>query len=105
MPGPTGKSLTLDLLSTLRGGSMPIAALVAAGEVFGLGEGSIRVAVTRLLAAGQIERDERGRYRLGPAVAVAGAAALRSSIAGGRQARCDKITGHSRNQCPLTVID
>ncbi len=69
MPGPTGKSLTLDLLSTLRGGSMPIAALVAAGEVFGLGEGSVRVAVTRLVAGGQVERDERGRYRLGPASA------------------------------------
>lgn len=65
MPNPTGKSLALDLLSTLRGGSMPIAALVAAGEVFGLAEGSVRVAVTRLVASGRVERDERGRYRLG----------------------------------------
>jgi len=66
---PTGKSLTLDLLSTLRGGSMPIAALVAASELFNVAEGSLRVAVTRLVAAGQVERDERGRYRLGEAAA------------------------------------
>jgi phenylacetic acid degradation operon negative regulatory protein len=42
-----------------------VAALVAAGELFGLGESSVRVAVTRLLAAGHLERDERGLYRLG----------------------------------------
>lgn len=80
MPDPTGKSLTLDLLSTLRGGSMPIAALVAAGEVFGLAEGSVRVAVTRLVAAGQVERDERGRYRFGLA-----ATAVTRQLAGWRQ--------------------
>ena len=67
MERPTARSLTLDLLSTLRGGSMPIAALVAAAELFGVASGSLRVAVTRLLGAGQIERDGRGRYRLGPA--------------------------------------
>ncbi len=67
MPQPTGKSLTLDLLSTLGGGSMPIAALVAAGELFGIPEGSLRVAVTRLVRSGRVERDERGSYRLGPA--------------------------------------
>lgn len=67
MAQPTGKSLTLDLLSTLGGGSMPIAALVAAGELFGIPEGSLRVAVTRLVTSGRVERDERGSYRLGPA--------------------------------------
>ena len=66
MDRPTAKSLTLDLLSSLRGGSMPIAALVAAAELFGVAGGSVRVAVTRLLAAGQVERGGRGRYRLGP---------------------------------------
>ncbi len=69
MRQPTAKSLTLDLLSTLSGRSLPIAALVAAGELLGLAEGSLRVAVTRLLAAGRIERDERGLYRLGSAAA------------------------------------
>jgi phenylacetic acid degradation operon negative regulatory protein len=62
---PTAKSLTLDLLSTLAGGTMPVSALVKAGELFGIAENSMRVALARLLAAGQIERDERGRYRLG----------------------------------------
>jgi phenylacetic acid degradation operon negative regulatory protein len=64
---PTAKSLTLDLLSTLRGGSLPVSALVAAAELFGIAENSVRVAVARLLAARVIARDERGRYRLGSA--------------------------------------
>ena len=61
---PTAKSLILDLLSTLRRGAMPVAALVAAGELFGIGQNRLRVALARLLAAGQVERDARGRYRL-----------------------------------------
>jgi phenylacetic acid degradation operon negative regulatory protein len=65
MPTPTAKSLILDLLATLRGGSMPVAALVAAGALFEMAESRMRVAVARLLAAGLLERDERGRYRLG----------------------------------------
>ena len=44
---------------------MPVRALVAAGRSFGIAENSIRVALTRLHAAGTVERDERGRYRLG----------------------------------------
>lgn len=46
---------------------MPISALVAAAELFGIAGGSLRVAVTRLLASGRLARDGRGRYRLGPA--------------------------------------
>lgn len=65
MTTPAARSLVLDLLSTLRGGTMPVSALVAAGALFGIAENSVRVAVARLLAAGQVERDERGRYRLG----------------------------------------
>jgi len=61
----TAKSLILDLLSTLKGGSMPVRALVAAGDVFGLEENGVRVALARLLAAGLVERDERGQYRPG----------------------------------------
>ena len=64
---PTAKSLVLDLLSTLRRGTMPVAALVEAGALFGLAENNVRVALARLLAAGTVERDERGCYRLGPA--------------------------------------
>ena len=63
---PTAKGLTLDLLGTLRRGSaMPVGALVEAGELFGIAGNNIRVCVARLLAAGHIVRDERGRYRLG----------------------------------------
>lgn len=64
---PSPKSLIVDLLSTLprsRRGSMPVRALVAAGNCFGIAENSLRVALTRLHAAETVERDERGRYRL-----------------------------------------
>src|SRR5438876_11524121 len=62
---PAAKGLILDLLATLREGSMPVRALVAAGALFDLDENNVRVALTRLLAAGLIERDERGQYRAG----------------------------------------
>lgn len=67
MRKPTAKSLILDLLSSLGGRSMPISALIAAGELFGFAEGSLRVAMTRLVASERVERDERGLYRMGPA--------------------------------------
>lgn len=65
MEAPSPRSLILDLLSTLRRGSMPVGALVAAGELFGLADGTVRVALARLVSAGRVERDTRGRYRLG----------------------------------------
>jgi phenylacetic acid degradation operon negative regulatory protein len=61
---PTAKSLILDLLSTARGQTMPVRALVRAGELFGLSGNSVRVALARLCSRGRVERDERGRYRL-----------------------------------------
>jgi phenylacetic acid degradation operon negative regulatory protein len=61
---PTAKSLILDLLSTARGHTMPVRALVRAGELFGLSGNSLRVALARLCSRGRVERDERGRYRL-----------------------------------------
>ena len=66
---PNAKSFVLDLLSTLRRGAMPVRALVAAAALFGIAEGSVRVALTRLLGAGLVERDDRGLYRLGQAAA------------------------------------
>jgi phenylacetic acid degradation operon negative regulatory protein len=71
----TARSFVLDLLSTLRNGTMAVRGLVAAGERLGIAENSIRVALARLLAAGQVERDERGRYGLG-----AQAAAVREQV-------------------------
>jgi phenylacetic acid degradation operon negative regulatory protein len=67
MRRPTAKSLTLDLLSSLRGTSMPVSALVAAARLFRIDENALRVGVARLLASGQIARDERGQYHLGEA--------------------------------------
>jgi phenylacetic acid degradation operon negative regulatory protein len=61
---PSARSLVLDLLSTLRRGTMPVVALVEAAALFGIAENSVRVALTRLTAAGTVERDRRGRYRL-----------------------------------------
>jgi phenylacetic acid degradation operon negative regulatory protein len=69
---PSPRSLVLDLVSTLRGDSMPVGALVAAGALFGIPENGVRVAIARLFAGGALARDERGRYRLGPAVAALG---------------------------------
>lgn len=61
---PSAKSFLLDLLSTLKRGTMPVSALVEAGQLFGIGANNLRVTLARLLAAGQVARDERGRYRL-----------------------------------------
>jgi phenylacetic acid degradation operon negative regulatory protein len=61
----TARSLILDLLSTLRRGTMPVGALVEAGALFGLAGNNVRVALTRLLEAGYVVRDQRGAYRLG----------------------------------------
>jgi phenylacetic acid degradation operon negative regulatory protein len=77
---PSARSLIVDLLSTLRRGSMPVAALVQAGALFAIAEGSIRVALHRLLADGRVESDERGQYRLGAA-----AAPVQSIVAGWRE--------------------
>jgi phenylacetic acid degradation operon negative regulatory protein len=62
---PTPRSLILDLLSTVGRASAPVRALVAAAGLFGIAENSLRVALARLLADGLVERDARGRYRLG----------------------------------------
>jgi len=66
---PNAKSFVLDLLSTLRRGAMPVRALIESAALFGIAEGSVRVALSRLLRAGLVERDERGLYRLGRAAA------------------------------------
>jgi phenylacetic acid degradation operon negative regulatory protein len=76
---PTAKSLILDLLSTLRRGAMPVRALVAAGALFAIEENQLRVALARLHTSGLVERDERGRYRLGTA-----AESVRNQIASWR---------------------
>jgi phenylacetic acid degradation operon negative regulatory protein len=61
------KSLILDLLSSVRGREMPVRALIAAAEVFGISAESLRVALVRLLERGLIARNERGQYGMAPA--------------------------------------
>ncbi len=58
---------------------MPVRALVEAGRCFGIGDNSLRVALARLLARGRVERDVRGRYRLG-----SGAEPMRQQVASWR---------------------
>jgi len=62
---PTAKSVLLDLLSTIKGGALPVRALVAAGELFDIRENALRVALARLRAAGLVRSDAPGLYRLG----------------------------------------
>jgi phenylacetic acid degradation operon negative regulatory protein len=62
---PTAKSLILDLLASVKQGSMPVRALVEAGALFGIAENNVRVALARAYTANLVVRDERGAYRLG----------------------------------------
>jgi phenylacetic acid degradation operon negative regulatory protein len=67
VPRASAKSLILDLLSTLDGRAMPVRALIAAGDLFGVSAESVRVALVRLLERGTVARDERGQYRISSA--------------------------------------
>lgn len=60
----TPKTLILDLLSTVPKSSMPVATLLAAAQLFYISENNLRVTLARLRAAGMVEQDERGQYRL-----------------------------------------
>ncbi len=61
---PTAKSLILDLLSTARGGAMPVRALIAAAALFEIGENGVRVELARLSTRGLVQRNDRGQYAL-----------------------------------------
>jgi phenylacetic acid degradation operon negative regulatory protein len=52
----------MDLLSAVGGKEVTVKALVRAAELFDISGNSLRVALARLLAAGTIERNERGCY-------------------------------------------
>src|SRR5688572_16259441 len=49
---------------------MPVRALIAAGELFRIDGNAMRVAVTRMVAEGMVQSDERGEYKLGPAAST-----------------------------------
>jgi phenylacetic acid degradation operon negative regulatory protein len=64
---PSAKRIVLELLTAADSHAGSIANLVAACDVLGIDEGNVRVAVTRLVAAGTLEPVGRGEYRLGAA--------------------------------------
>ena len=62
----TPKSLILNLLLAAQGAPLDVGDAVLAGQVFGVRENSVRVALVRLGAAGLVESAGRGAYSLGP---------------------------------------
>jgi len=69
---PTPKRLILDLLSTAPTNGMPVAGIIAAGQLFGISGNNIRVTLARLRAGGMVEQDTRGHYRLAARAAAVG---------------------------------
>jgi phenylacetic acid degradation operon negative regulatory protein len=59
----TARSIVASTLLGLRPPSLGPAALVRAGEIFGIAEGTTRVALSRMLSAGELETDD-GLYTL-----------------------------------------
>ena len=62
-PPLTARSIVASTLLGVRPPALPPAALVRAGEIFGIAEGTTRVALSRMLAAGELETDD-GTYTL-----------------------------------------
>jgi phenylacetic acid degradation operon negative regulatory protein len=63
LPPLTARSVLLSTLLGLDPPALPTARLVATARLFGIEEGTARVALSRMVAAGEVEADE-GRYRL-----------------------------------------
>jgi len=59
----TARSVVLSTLLGTRPPVLPVSVLVRAGELFGITEGTLRVALSRMAAAGEVEPDD-GAYRL-----------------------------------------
>ncbi|MFT2016222.1 PaaX family transcriptional regulator C-terminal domain-containing protein [Streptomyces sp. 796.1] len=59
----TARSIVLSTLLGHHPAELPARALVRAGQVFGTADGTIRVALTRMVAAGDLEQ-RHGSYRL-----------------------------------------
>jgi phenylacetic acid degradation operon negative regulatory protein len=68
----TPKALIFDLLSTVPKSAMPVGSLIAAGQLFDISENNVRVTLARLRAAGMIDQDDRGQYRLAQGAASVG---------------------------------
>jgi phenylacetic acid degradation operon negative regulatory protein len=62
---PNPRRLILKLLLGAEGAPLSVRDAIGACRLFGIRENSVRVALVRLAAAGLIEAEERGTYRLG----------------------------------------
>lgn len=63
---PNPRHLILRLLQGAEGAPISVRDAIAASALFGVSDNSVRVALVRLAAAGMIEAEGRGTYRLGP---------------------------------------
>ncbi|WP_277372353.1 hypothetical protein [Pseudomonas sp. AA-38] len=63
----TANELVLDLLSSHEAHELPVAALCRAGSFVGIGEQTLRVALTRLVQQGKVTAPSRGCYAWNPA--------------------------------------
>ncbi|MFV0316929.1 MAG: PaaX domain-containing protein, C- domain protein [Microthrixaceae bacterium] len=63
-PPLSARSVVASVLLGTEPPVMAPRALVRAGELFGLAEGTVRTALSRMTSAGELERDDTGRYRL-----------------------------------------
>ncbi|MFL6174665.1 MAG: PaaX domain-containing protein, C- domain protein [Marmoricola sp.] len=61
----SARSVVLSLLLGAHPPELPVSALVDAGEMFGIADATLRVALTRMVANGDLERAD-GSYRLSP---------------------------------------
>jgi len=60
----TARSILASTLLGTRPPSLPVRQLVRAGALFGLEEGTVRTALSRMVAAGEVTRADGGRYEL-----------------------------------------
>jgi phenylacetic acid degradation operon negative regulatory protein len=65
----TPRSVVLNLVRVTQR-PVSVRRLLAMGELFGFNANAMRVALTRLVADGRLESDERGSYRLAPAAVI-----------------------------------
>ena len=70
--GPQPVTPRSVLLNLVRVTQRPVSVrrLIAIGALFGFNANAMRVAVTRLVADGRLESDERGSYRLASGAAI-----------------------------------
>lgn len=89
-PRPSGPDLMLDLL-VARGKALPASALLRAGALLGLGETTVRVSLTRLVAQGKIARRGRGSYQ-----ALARGPSLSRTVDGWRLRESQRVAWQGR---------